>query len=589
MVRRGILLALVAAAAAGCNEYNFSPVGHCLLQPGSVRVQLSKVSSADVLFVVDDSPSMDPKQDGLAASFKDFITRMVQANTARAARGLDSVDFRIAVTTTSVFWAGPNGRSCVAGSGGNQCCRTSACTDVTSCTPGTAAGCGNGQVCVTTPVLDADGLRVTGSKQQCCAPSDCTGAAGGCAPGDACTTLQTAYSNPFPSSSFCTPGYAVAGAPYPGGALVSAPGNPRILDFSKDLDWASWGTASQDGRLTQLVQQFAQNIKVGSCGSGQEQGLEAGRLALQKALAGQLPGVAPGTFPRPGAKLVVVWVGDEDDCSSPAGTPVPMATSTPGADACVLDKHQPAGAQREIPVSDYASFFASLVRADGPADLGAAFIVSSVRCADGTYAAADSCSGIASCPVQPPLACHPAAPACGGAFAAGERFLQLGDQLRARGIAVVEGTVCDAYPPSTFGPVLSAIADLARPLDGLRLPTLPAARAVTNLRIADGSGTTRRTCAYGTEWCFVGCEDPSPTPACLAAGTSQCIAIDPSAECVANPGETYAAEYLGTVPAGGCANAGECAQALGGKEADWACQVEPGASRGSCACAGNGG
>ena len=43
MSRRALALALVAAVATGCNDYTFSPVGHCLIQPGSVHVKLSDV------------------------------------------------------------------------------------------------------------------------------------------------------------------------------------------------------------------------------------------------------------------------------------------------------------------------------------------------------------------------------------------------------------------------------------------------------------------------------------------------------------------------------------------------------------------
>ncbi len=585
-MRRRLIAAALLAVAAGCNDYTFSPVSHCLVQPGMVRVPLSSVSTADILFVVDDSPSMDPKQQGLADSFKDFIDRMVATNTARAAKGLEPVDFHVAVTTSSIFYANPGTQTCVAGSGGNSCCATSACTDVAACTPGTGGGCGAGETCVMTPTLDATGTAVVGEKAQCCATSACTPAATGCAPGDACPTLTTAYANPPPPASFCTPGLAAPGAPYPDGTFVAAAGNPVVLDFGKALDWASWGSAAQDPRLTTLVTQFTQNIRVGSCGSGQEQHLQAGRLALQKALAGQQPGVAAGTWPHPGAKLIVVWVGDEDDCSSPQGAPLVMAASTPGADSCVFDKHRPAAAQREIPVSTYADFFESLVKPGGAADLGAAFIVASARCADGSYQPADSCTGTPSCPVQPAPTCH-AGPVCAGAYAAGERFLALADAFKARGFGVVEGTVCDAYPPSSFGPVLSAIADLARPLDALRLPTRPAARDVTQLRIVDTSGKARRTCVPGAEWCFVDCNDASAAPACLASGTSECIAIDQSkAGCLANPGETYEAEYLGMLPPSGCASAAECASALGGSASDWSCAIETGQTRGSCACSG---
>jgi hypothetical protein len=364
--------------------------------------------------------------------------------------------------------------------------------------------------------------------------------------------VQTSYPNPFPSESFCTPGLATAGGPYPAGALQAAGANPKVLRFEKGFDWASWGTATPDPRLTALVAQFQQNVRVGSCGSGEEQGLEAARLTLEKAAAGQL-GV-PG-FPRAGAKLVVVWVSDEDDCSSPAPAPLVMSVFSPGADSCVFDKHRATSDQREIPVSSYADWFSSLAQPGGVASFAAAFVVA------------------------------PSTNACYGAWAGGERYLALADSLRARGVEVVEGSVCDAYPPASFGPVLSAVADLARPPAMLTLPSQPASRELTSLTIADANGITRRTCTQGTDWCFVDCADTSGTPACLASGTTQCIGIDhQSGACEANPGETYSAQYLGFVPEGGCATSSDCHAVLGGAANDWSCTIAPGESRGTCTC-----
>jgi hypothetical protein len=165
-----------------------------------------------------------------------------------------------------------------------------------------------------------------------------------------------------------------------------------VLDFDKTLAWNAWGTANPDPRLTQLVAQFRQNIQVGSCGSGEEQHLQAARLAMQMALSGQQPGVAAGSWPHEGSKLVIVWVGDEDDCSSPEGRPLVLAESAPGADSCVWDEHRPAAAQEECPVSEFADYFASLVGPKGAADFGAAFIVSGVGCQAGGFAPADSCA-----------------------------------------------------------------------------------------------------------------------------------------------------------------------------------------------------
>lgn len=583
-MRPPALALLAALLAAGCNDYRFTPAAHCLVQPGRVRVKLSDVSATDLLFVVDDSPSMDPKQAGLAASFHDFISRMVGIQADRVARGLEPLDLRIAVTTSSIFAANPTAQACVSGTSGTTCCATGACTAAPGCTPGTGTGCGAGQACVLRQELDPTFSAVVGAATECCATSACAPAPSGCVPGDPCPSLQTAFPSPLPSS--CTPGLAKAGAPYPAGAFVAAPGNPVVLEFARSLDWASWNGAAPDPALLTLVDQFTQNVRVGSCGSGEEQHLEAARLALQQAVDGKQPGVPAGTFPRPDAKLVVVWVGDEDDCSSPASAPVVTVGWQPGADSCVWDKHLPAGQQREFPVGDYAAFLDDLVRGGRAAGFGAGFIVSSVRCADGSYAPADVCGFGASCPVAPPASCRAAAPVCGGAYAAGERFLALAGALAGKGFGVVEGTVCDAYPPASFGATLTAIADLARPPDALNLPTTPAAAALTDVRVVDAGGRTRRSCSEGGDWCFVSCEPAAA--ACLPAGaTSRCIAIDHAkGTCEANPGETYEAEYVGTLPESGCASADDCQRVLGGATADWACTVAPGQARGSCTCTG---
>jgi hypothetical protein len=570
-LRRATVTLLLGLAA--CNDYQFSPVGSCLLQPGSVRVELPKISSADLLFVVDDSPSMDPKQAELSARFRDFIQRMVDIDVGRAARGLEPVDFQIAVTTSSMFTATPAPTYCV---GGSSCCAQTSCT-VTTCTRGSNAGCGAGQVCLHDDLFDATTTYIAGDQTKCCTVSTCQPSAA-CAAGDRCPVLQTAFPATFPGS--CTPGDATAGAPYASGRFVAAGANPRLLTFPKSLDWASWATATPDPRLTALVQQFQQNVLVGSCGAGEEQHLESGLQALTLAVNGGQPGVAPGAFPRPGAKLVVVFLGDEDDCSSPPSAPLVMTGFTPGADSCVLDKHRPAADQRQYPVSRYADFFRVLRASGRVADLAAAFIASSVRCRDGSYAPADVCAGPQSCPVAPPAWCAPPAPVCGGAYAAGERFLALADLLRRDGVPVVEGSVCE-----DFGPILAGIADLAKPPSMLQLPSVPAARAVTNVSIVDGAGTNVKTCQRGSDWCFVDCA--APNGACLASGTSECIAINhASGSCEANPGQTYAADYLGMVPAGGCATAADCAKALGGAATTWSCIVEAGMARGTCSCGG---
>jgi hypothetical protein len=116
-------------------------------------------------------------------------------------------------------------------------------------------------------------------------------------------TLQTAY-----------PG----GAPYPAGALVSAGGAPRLL------------RAGAPG----LAADFAANVAVGTAGAGKEQGLRALHLALSERLA---DGANAGLL-RPGARLLVVLVTDEDDCSD-SGTD-PKIVYHPSADRCHSDADQ---------------------------------------------------------------------------------------------------------------------------------------------------------------------------------------------------------------------------------------------------------
>src|SRR5690242_2314642 len=97
-LRARALLPLTFLVAAACQDYNFNPVGHCMVQPGTERVTLSNLSTADVLFVVDDSGSMGAEQTKLAQNFSRFISNLDSTNTARVAKGLEPIDFHIAVT-----------------------------------------------------------------------------------------------------------------------------------------------------------------------------------------------------------------------------------------------------------------------------------------------------------------------------------------------------------------------------------------------------------------------------------------------------------------------------------------------------------
>jgi len=71
-----------------------------------------------------------------------------------------------------------------------------------------------------------------------------------------------------------------------------------------------------------LVEQFGFLVVQGTSGSGEEMGLQAMRLALSAPVIDEDESVTPPGnkgFLRPGARLLVVIVSDEDDCSDPAG------------------------------------------------------------------------------------------------------------------------------------------------------------------------------------------------------------------------------------------------------------------------------
>jgi hypothetical protein len=571
---------LLALLASGCQDYNFNPVGHCLLQPGSERITLSNLATADILFVVDDSGSMRGEQDNLAANFDLFVNDLTATNTDRVANGLTPLDFHIAITSTSVFQATSNGTTCrsdCAGANGDLfCCSGAGAPPLRQpvyCDAGDQ--CGSGFTCrVDCPGFIGDQVCCDGGNfPQVHDPATCATA------GETCGIVRDRYRGQFVSSTgtvFCDGGVGTPGAPYPAGDFVASGGNPRVISFGKDLYPA---TGPNTAAIAERIQQFRENIVVGTCGSGQEQALESARLALKKALRqdglSQPAGVTG--WPHADAKLVVVFVGDEDDCSSPKEDPVVIATSATfpdDEDECTTDT------TRRFPRQEYVDYFKSLGR-----PFSAAF-VESTTCAGGNCA--------------PNVCCGAAGNACTGSETPGYRFTGLADDLRGSGVEVVEGSVC-----SPFGETLGQIAQLVKPPAGLTLPTQPAATEVAVLRIASESGETRKTCTRPA---------PAGTPAdqlgqydwWFTATAQSTAPSDPSRfvfinhdtnNCEANPGETYSADYLGVVPEGGVpgtlytdeAGSPECAQALGGSPSDWNWYQVPGlvsgtTELGTCVC-----
>ncbi len=217
----------VLAALAGCGAFDSVPSGAVT----NCQVVTLVPSKTDILFVVDDSGSMQPVQENLAQNFDAFIARLSQSAVQS--------DFQIGITTTSVDW----------------------------------------------PIATANGGF----------------------------TLRTTYDG---------------GTPYPAGALVAASGKATILKSSSPT----------------LVEDFRANVNVGTAGAAKEQGLRAAQLAVTDRIA---DGKNAG-FLRQGARLALVIVTDEDDCSDPASPPAVVYPAR--GDACHSDEDQ----AKLPPVSTFA-------------------------------------------------------------------------------------------------------------------------------------------------------------------------------------------------------------------------------------------
>jgi hypothetical protein len=507
-------------ALSGCQDYNFNPVGRCVFQPAVKTATLADVSTADILFVVDDSGSMAGEQAALAQNFQTFIRELADENVSRVQRGLQPLDFHIAITTTSVF------------------------------------------------SKDGDVLETCGSPEPgFCNVDDPIGPGASvryaCAtPGAPCGYFSTSYG----VTPACTAGHGQrTGDPYPQGSFVAAPGNPTVLHFTKDLDWANWTLgANPNNPIDVAIRQFSQNIQVGTCGSPQEQGLAAARLAIEKAQRGEQreSNGQRADWLHPSSKLVVVFVGDEDDCSnSSIGVPNVADVALPFRDLntndlCTLDANRQ---NRLTPLGDFITFYQSLRR-----EFASGFIVS---------AAQNTCTGApASCL---PLVC--CGSQCNGSESAAVRFLDFASEVDASfpTAEVIGDSICDE-----FSDTLQSVAALVKPLDVFTLDNVPAANEVILLRILGSDGRQIKTCERGTDWSFVQCGTRTVSPAPTA-----CIQFVPFA-CERNPGEAFSAEYLGRVPASGCATGADCDAAFGVTGSTCLGADTSSDGRGTCVCGG---
>jgi hypothetical protein len=131
----------------------------------------------------------------------------------------------------------------------------------------------------------------------------------------ATTFPPSTYECPAPGNPWSLPPDppASAGDPFPAGALVRVDGN---TDQCSRRQFETGTPRILAAGSPTLVADFTANVFVGVVGSGKEQGLRTARLALSEPL---LSGANAG-FLRPGARLAVIIVSDDDDCSDPERT-----------------------------------------------------------------------------------------------------------------------------------------------------------------------------------------------------------------------------------------------------------------------------
>jgi hypothetical protein len=215
-VRPYVLLAALAGAGAGLWGGCSSPVD----EPGSTipgtcesEAPIIPVQKTDILFVIDNSGSMEEEQEGIARELPTFIAELKEG------AGL-AQDFRVGVITTSVYLRAD---------------------------------------------INGDGV-------------------------------------PEPTEQYDQPPYDEAGRLQPVRAVDGTETGERFLESSDP----------------QLVEKFRLLVQQETGGSGQEAPFEAVRRALE-------PGKNPD-FLRDGARLLVVLVTDEDDCSSTSREPPVFVT-----------------------------------------------------------------------------------------------------------------------------------------------------------------------------------------------------------------------------------------------------------------------
>jgi hypothetical protein len=237
-----------------------------------------------------------------------------------------------------------------------------------------------------------------------------------------------------------------AGVPYPAGALVAiktdATGNAipgsLIYDATRFATTGGFGgNRILDKGSPTLAADFQTNVRVGTNGSGKEQPFRAARLALSDRLADSNAG-----FLRDGARLAIVFLTDEDDCSDSAA---PFATTN---DSC----HQAATKNANPPILDTVADFASFLSGPVGGELRDVSI--------GAIAGLDPATLAPSC--GDPALCQDLA--CSTASDEADRFAALATALG--GTRSQLGSICDASFRNTLARFAASLTPSTLPLTG---------------------------------------------------------------------------------------------------------------------------
>ena len=274
------VFAIAGVLAAGCSPSNVVFSGDTgTSDGGSPAVCDPLTAKVDLLFLVDNSGSMSEEQANLASNLATFLA------------GLETVvkDYHIGVITTD-YTFDPFGATCVQG------------------------GCVNGLDCTK---AGTGGLAVKAGSSYC--TKECTTAADCpqfyCNTIGDCTPAYCGHVMGFDKTkSYCYPAVNGRLRACAGATCTDYSGAHQTV-LSSDLR-AKLGADS-------FTAMFRDNVKVGTSGSGTagfEQGLNTMRAALDPTYVDPITGAnlvgnENAGFIRSDARLVVIFVSDEEDCS----------------------------------------------------------------------------------------------------------------------------------------------------------------------------------------------------------------------------------------------------------------------------------